>query len=80
MSDVVVGDISGELGRRICEAWGIDPAVCLCVDIAWRPGQMPFAVVELALTEGVVRELLTLAPTGDRRRLGLLDAVDEVDP
>lgn len=53
--------ISQALGQAICAAWGIDPALCLGITIEWRPRELPIAVVELTLTEGVVRELLRLS-------------------
>ena len=54
--------IATELGIAMCRQWGIDAAHCTAIDIRWRPNELPTATVELLLTEGVVRELLTLVP------------------
>lgn len=53
-------NVARQLGQRMCAAWGIDPALCVGITVEWRPDAMPVAVVELMLTEGAVRELLTL--------------------
>jgi hypothetical protein len=51
-----------ELGAAICAAWGLDPSDVRAIDLHWRPQKRPWADVEMFTTEGVVREVLTLAP------------------
>lgn len=48
------------LGRAMCEQWGLNPHDVTHIAIHWTPREMPYAVVDLVLTEGAVRELLTL--------------------
>jgi hypothetical protein len=57
-----MADAGHESGQIICHALGIDPAQCLAVDICWRVGEMPYARVELLLNEGVVHQIIHLAP------------------
>ena len=57
-----------QLGVTMCEQWGIDPKQCHSITIHWAVDKLPIATVELLMNEGLVRELLTLAPI-DRVRL-----------
>jgi hypothetical protein len=54
--------VARELGIRMCEAWGLNPAEVLSIEIEWSPENLPVATVRLFVNEAVVYELLTLAP------------------
>lgn len=54
-------DVATQLGIKMCEAWGINPAECMSIDVHWLPNQLPQATVMLMLNEQVVMELLTLS-------------------
>jgi hypothetical protein len=56
------------LGRAMCEAWGLNPADVRAIDLHWRPHTLPWADVEMWVAEGVVREVLRLAPVQEDDR------------
>jgi hypothetical protein len=55
-------DVGRESGEIICHALGIEPNMCRAVDIRWRPGEIPYAEVELYLNERAVFEIIRLRP------------------
>ena len=57
-----MNDLSQRLGEAMCAAWGLNPAEVFAIDVHWRPRELPTATVRLMLNEGVVREMLSLAP------------------
>lgn len=61
-------NVATELGKTLCEQWGLDPNHVAHIEIHLRPGEMPYAVVEVFLTEGTMRQLLTLN-VGDRHEI-----------
>lgn len=63
----VSGDLARQLGYAICAQWGIDPSTCCRIEIVWVPDELPYAVADLLLNEGVVRELLRLDVTSRER-------------
>lgn len=53
--------VAEQLGRAMCAQWGLDPSNVTHIEIHWTPRELPYAVVDLHLSEGAVRELLTLS-------------------
>ena len=56
------GDFVRQMGVAICNAWGLDASLVCAIDLRWRPDELPTALIETKLTEGVMREVLTLVP------------------
>ena len=54
--------IARQLGIKMCEAYGLNPAEVVSVDVHWRPDRLPTATVELLINERIVQQLLTLHP------------------
>jgi len=55
------GSVATQLGRAMCAAWGLNPSDVMSIEIHWTPNDLPYAVVDLTLSEGAARELLTLS-------------------
>lgn len=56
-----MSEVASALGQAMCRAYGINPHECMAIEIHWTPHEC-VAYATLMLNEGVVKELLTLAP------------------
>jgi hypothetical protein len=55
-------DDGRESGQILCSALGLNPHEVKEITIRWRPGELPFAEVEMLLNERVVYEVIQLGP------------------
>ena len=42
-----------ELGRQLCEAWGLDPNTVAAITIQCRPGEIARATIEYRIQDGI---------------------------
>jgi hypothetical protein len=51
-----------EIGAALCRNLGLDPNQVVALDFHWRPDELPTVDVTVFVTEGAVRELMSLTP------------------